>query len=172
VAVVSTAAICTSGASWSLPCVPKPRLLAAWQPRRRRRTTLQPFAPGGVADEPIVCRAADGVPAVLSWPKHSFGLRKLLSQINSRRGTVRRFRPKLGGESPKRSAQMQQLRMPHRSQTTIRSWPTMISPRKYFATGMRQMSSVKLSIAGVRCDSTRVLTPASCAIRPTSSEGV
>ncbi len=56
--------------------------------------------------------------------------------------------------------------------TTIKSCPTMISPLKYFATGSRQVSSLMLmlSIAGVRCDSTSVLTPASCAMRPTSSE--
>src|SRR5690348_9993934 len=45
--------------------------------------------------------------------------------------------------------------------TTIKSFPTMMSPLKYFATGSRQVSSVMLSIAGVRCERTSVLTPAS-----------
>ncbi len=58
------------------------------------------------------------------------------------------------------------------NQMTIKSLPTMISPLKCFAAGARQVSSLMLSIAGVRCDSTRVLTPASCAMRPTSSTGV
>jgi hypothetical protein len=62
--------------------------------------------------------------------------------------------------------------LPVLSHTTIKSFPTMISPLKYFATGARQLSSLILSNAGTRCDSTRVLTPASCAIRPTSSTGV
>jgi hypothetical protein len=55
--------------------------------------------------------------------------------------------------------------------TTIKSLPTMVSPLKYFATGARQVSSSMLSMAGVRCDSTSVLTPACWAMRPTSSEG-
>jgi hypothetical protein len=37
---------------------------------------------------------------------------------------------------------------------------TMISPLKYFATGAGQVSSSMLSMAGVRYDSTSVLTPA------------
>src|SRR5215831_10341949 len=57
-------------------------------------------------------------------------------------------------------------------QITIRSLPTTISPLKYFAAGARHVSSLMLSMAGVRCDNTSVLTPASCAMRPTSSEGV
>jgi hypothetical protein len=47
------------------------------------------------------------------------------------------------------------------SHTTIKSFPTMISPLKYFAAGARQVSSLMLSMAGIRCDRTRVLTPAS-----------
>ena len=43
----------------------------------------------------------------------------------------------------------------------------MVSPLKYFAAGARQTSSLILSMAGVRCDNTRVFTPASAAIRPT-----
>ena len=58
------------------------------------------------------------------------------------------------------------------SQITIKSLPTTISPLKCFAAGARQVSSLMLSMAGVRCDSTSVLTPASCAMRPTSSTGV
>lgn len=41
----------------------------------------------------------------------------------------------------------------------------MISPLKNLAAGARQASSVMLSMAGVRCDSSSVFTPASCAMR-------
>ena len=43
----------------------------------------------------------------------------------------------------------------------LKSKFTMISPLKNFAAGSRQVSSLMLSIAGVRCESTSVLTPAS-----------
>jgi len=49
---------------------------------------------------------------------------------------------------------------------------TMISPLNDLAAGARHVSSLMASIAGVRCDRTRVLTPASWAMRPTSSTGV
>ena len=61
---------------------------------------------------------------------------------------------------------------PRRPHTTIKSFPTMISPLKYFAARDRQASSVTPSMNGTRCDRTSVLTPASCAIRPTSSTDV
>ena len=48
----------------------------------------------------------------------------------------------------------------------------MISPLKFFAAAARQVSSGMVSRAGTRCDSTSVLTPASWAMRPTSSTGV
>src|ERR1700737_2526124 len=66
--------------------------------------------------------------------------------------------PRLDPTRPK--GDMRPFWPPH---TTIKSLPTMISPLKYFATGARQVSSSMLSMAGVRCDSTSVLTPASWA---------
>ena len=62
---------------------------------------------------------------------------------------------------------LDQSRWSARAYTTIRSFATMISLLMYFATGSRQ--SVMLSIVGVRCDRTSVLTPASCAMRPSCS---
>jgi hypothetical protein len=43
---------------------------------------------------------------------------------------------------------------------TIKSFPTIISPLKYWQLIVRHSSSLILSMAGVRYDSTKVLTPA------------
>jgi hypothetical protein len=51
-------------------------------------------------------------------------------------------------------------------QMTIRSLATMISPLKDFAAPARHSSSLILSRPGVRWESTKVLTPASRAMRP------
>src|SRR5579863_2312622 len=57
------------------------------------------------------------------------------------------------------------------TQSTIKSLATMISPLKYCAAGARQVLSLTLSMAGVRCERTSVVTLASAAMRPTSSTG-
>ena len=44
--------------------------------------------------------------------------------------------------------------------TTIKSFPTIISPLKYLQLIVRHSSSLILSMAGVRYDSTKVLTQA------------
>ena len=57
------------------------------------------------------------------------------------------------------------------SHKTIRSHATTISPLKCFAARSRQVSSWIPSMPGVKCERTRGLTPASCAMRPASSTG-
>jgi hypothetical protein len=42
--------------------------------------------------------------------------------------------------------------LPGPSHTTIKSFPTMIPPLKYFAAGAGQVSLVMLSKAGIRCE--------------------
>jgi hypothetical protein len=55
---------------------------------------------------------------------------------------------------------------------TIKSRAMTILPLNSFAAASRQVSSGIPSIPGTTCERTSVLTPACCAIRPTSSTGV
>jgi len=74
--------------------------------------------------------------------------------------TVERGIGSAGGKGPSRCPRLWKVTLrrhalPGSSHTTIKSFPTTISPLKYLAAAARQGSSVMPSVAGTRCDSTQ-----------------